>query len=463
VARPASQQQLVGGAAAAGGRSIMNGGSIPRARGSSVQNSQQQQQQQCGAAAAREPLSEFLLHSSPAAHPPPPPPLFSDSKRVRAIVTVAVVNFIAMCATSCMLAPFQELLLERACGRLGLNYSSPACSTSKAAQAEASDQVAMYNLAQQVPNLLTVGLIGVVSDAMGRGKALLCPLATLLLSSLAVAVIPGGKVCMPALGGGTSRYCVDDGFYLLLAVTIFCSCGGGVLAVLSSSFAVVADVTKGRDPKTIALCFGLAELWLFLGLVVGPALAGWLASKVGLQSSFYMAVVMYATGLTAVLFLLQELRAKDSLPQFDRWQAVPLVSAATMLQTPLARRFGVMLSAGAMSFGVYTIFALYLTDIYGYDPVLNGAWQSANFASGALGLLVGLPLMQRCLSLQAILVICTALGAVNLGLTSMLSLSPLRSMHYAPFAVAAMGVLNQIPTPMIRGEPTFLSTLPCKI
>ena len=45
-----------------------------------------------------------------------------------------------------------------------------------------------------------------------------------------------------------------------------------------------------------------------------------------------------------------------------------------------------------MSFGVFSVFALYLSDLYNYSPVLNGAWQSANFASGAAGLLLGLPL-----------------------------------------------------------------------
>lgn len=394
-------------------------------------------------------VSETLLHPPPAAPPLKPTGLFSDSRRARAIVTVAVVNFVSMCATSCMLAPFQEMLLQRACDRVGLNYSSPACSSSKTAQAEASSRVATYNLAQQVPNLLTVGLVGAISDALGRDKALLCPLVTLLLSSLAVAMIPDGRVCLPHRDSG-GGLCVEDGFDVLVGVTILCSSGGGVLAVLSSSFAVVADVTQGRDPKQIALCFALAELWLFLGLMVGPTLAGMLASKVGLQASFYMAVTMYAVGVVTVLALLRELRDKSALPRFDWQQVVPLVTATVMVQTPLARRFAVMLSAGAMSFGVMTIFALYLTDIYSYNPDLNGYWQSVNFAAGAFGLMVGLPLMQRCLSLRAIFIICTSLGAINFALTSMLALSPLRHIYYAPFGVAVMGVLNQIPTPMIR-------------
>ena len=69
---------------------------------------------------------------------------------------------------------------------------------------------------------------------------------------------------------------------------------------------------------------------------------------------------------------------------------------------------------------------------------------------GAAGLMLGLPLLQRCLSLRAIFILCTALGVVNLGLTGLLAVPPLRQVYLAPFGVAAMGVLNQIPTPMIR-------------
>eukprot|EP01051_Picozoa_sp_SAG22_P013278 SAG22_NODE_1467_length_4349_cov_3.654353_5_plen_172_part_00 len=64
--------------------------------------------------------------------------------------------------------------------------------------------------------------------------------------------------------------------------------------------------------------------------------------------------------------------------------------------------------------------------------------------------MLGLPLLQRCMSLRAIFILCTALGVVNLGLTGLLAVPPLRQAYYAPFGVAAMGVLNQIPTPMIR-------------
>ena len=95
---------------------------------------------------------ERLLGESSSPPPPPPPlsELFSDSRRLRAICCVAIVNCSSMIAGSCMMAPFQELLLERACGRLGLSYPSSACASSRPAQEEASARVAYYNLAMQV-------------------------------------------------------------------------------------------------------------------------------------------------------------------------------------------------------------------------------------------------------------------------------------------------------------------------
>eukprot|EP01051_Picozoa_sp_SAG22_P013279 SAG22_NODE_1467_length_4349_cov_3.654353_6_plen_141_part_00 len=134
--------------------------------------------------------------------------------------------------------------------------------------------------------------------------------------------------------------------------------------------------------------------------MTGPTLAGLLAARVGLQPSFFLAVAMFAIGVVVVLLLLRELRDKSALPKFDWRQVVPLVTAAMMVRTPLARRFGVMLAAGAMSFGVFTIFALYLTDLYGYDPVLNGYWQSANFASVSHHLLPSMTLFVRSRSLH---------------------------------------------------------------
>jgi MFS family permease len=44
-------------------------------------------------------------------------------------------------------------------------------------------------------NLLTVGLVGTVSDALGRHKALMIPLVSGILSTMAVAMVPTGETC----------------------------------------------------------------------------------------------------------------------------------------------------------------------------------------------------------------------------------------------------------------------------
>ena len=78
-----------------------------------------------------------------------------------------------------------------------------------------------------MPNLLTVGLVGAVSDAVGRHRALMLPLLTGGASCLALAVVPTGRVCAGGL-------CVADGFWALLAATALLSCGGGQVSTALS-------------------------------------------------------------------------------------------------------------------------------------------------------------------------------------------------------------------------------------
>ena len=66
-----------------------------------------------------------------------------------------------------------------------------------------------------------------------------------------------------------------------------------------------------------------------------------------------------------------------------------------------------------MAFGVLSLTPLYFTDLYNYSPDLNGYYQSSNFAAGAVGLLLGMPLLQRCLRLRSILVLTNFSALVN--------------------------------------------------
>ena len=56
------------------------------------------------------------------------------------------------------------LLLQRACGRVGLPYPSPACDASQPAQEEASGRIALYNLAQQASEGRVMGRVGAANQ-----------------------------------------------------------------------------------------------------------------------------------------------------------------------------------------------------------------------------------------------------------------------------------------------------------
>jgi len=261
--------------------------------------------------------------------------LFSDGLRVRAVLCVCIVNLTSCCGMACMMAPFAELLLERACERRNFTYPSPPCDNSDDAQTEAAHRMAYFSLASQIPNLLTVGLVGTVSDAISRPKALMIPLVSGGACMLAIALVPSGAV------GPFS-----DGFWLLLCITALSSCGGGQLAILASSFSVVADITEGRPPETIALCFGLAELWLFFGMMSGPTLAGKLADDYSVQQSFWLGVLCFTIGSTSVLVLMRDLRPLSARPPFKMEALNPFRSMSLLLETSLSRCFFAMLGAG---------------------------------------------------------------------------------------------------------------------
>ena len=68
--------------------------------------------------------------------------LFRDVKRLKAGLCVCIVNSTTCCGMSCMMAPFAELLLQRACERSGLVFPSSECDNDRMAQAEAARRLA---------------------------------------------------------------------------------------------------------------------------------------------------------------------------------------------------------------------------------------------------------------------------------------------------------------------------------
>ena len=106
----------------------------------------------------------------------------------------------------------------------------------------------------------------------------------MLLQCMVVWLLPAGRVCVGSL-------CISDSFWVLLAVAGAVSFFGSWSVALSTSFAVMADVTEGSPHRTRATVFGLMEAFNIGGMIIGPTATGYLAKHYGLQRSFLFTVI----------------------------------------------------------------------------------------------------------------------------------------------------------------------------
>ena len=89
-----------------------------------------------------------------------------------------------------------------------------------------------------------------VADRFGRKSTLALVYSGVLFQSLAVWLIPAGKICVGGIG------CIADSFWLIIAACALASFMGGWSVALSTSFAVMADVTEGERPRPPPLSAG---------------------------------------------------------------------------------------------------------------------------------------------------------------------------------------------------------------
>ena len=199
----------------------------------------------------------------------------------------AAAVMLGMCAfkigVSAFAPPFAELLLQRACAPLGLPYPGNAtddrCMDSDAAAAVAAQHTATFNLATSIPQLITVSFFAVLADYRGRQLTLLLCFAGGFLQFLIVWLVPAGRFCLLGM-------CTEDSFYFIVGASSAVSFLGGWAVSLSTSFAVIADVTEGSSAAARGTLFGIMEAFNVGGQIFGPIASGWLATRIGLQESF---------------------------------------------------------------------------------------------------------------------------------------------------------------------------------
>ena len=233
----------------------------------------------------------------------------------------AAAVMLGMCAfkigVSAFAPPFAELLLQRACAPLGLPYPGNAtddrCMDSDAAAAVAAQHTATFNLATSIPQLITVSFFAVLADYRGRQLTLLLCFAGGFLQFLIVWLVPAGRFCLLGM-------CTEDSFYFIVGASSAVSFLGGWAVSLSTSFAVIADVTEGSSAAARGTLFGIMEAFNVGGQIFGPIASGWLATRIGLQESF-----VFSTG------------ERDCLQASSLPRGVLLTCDRSMLHQPAAR------------------------------------------------------------------------------------------------------------------------------
>ncbi|MBL9199741.1 MAG: TCR/Tet family MFS transporter [Opitutaceae bacterium] len=185
-------------------------------------------------------------------------------------------------------------------------------------------------------------ILGALSDRFGRRKVILVALAGAAIDYVAMALAPS-----------------------LTLLFIARMVGGLTAGLMSTANAYVADVTP---PEKRAQSFGLIGAAFGLGFIVGPLIGG-LLGHIDLRLPFWA-----AAGCTALNWLYGCFVLPESLPPakrraFSLKRANPVGALLALRRFPtvlrLAQAFFILTLAQMM---LFSIWALYTTHRYGWDP-----------------------------------------------------------------------------------------------
>ena len=206
-----------------------------------------------------------------------------------------------------IMAVWSELLLSRACARHHIPFPSQACDQHPDAQTEATLRQTYMQLAQSIPNALTVGMVSSIADSRGRRLAMIFSFMTTLMFSVAVLLVP-------------DRVGSIDGYWVILGICLVTSFTGGNTATFSSAMSVIADVSHGWTAVQRTNLFMMLEAALWGGGIIGPLLGSSVAKIVGLRNTFLFAAIMIVIGIVLLLCLYTE-TLRDSEREPFTWSA----------------------------------------------------------------------------------------------------------------------------------------------
>jgi DHA1 family tetracycline resistance protein-like MFS transporter len=265
---------------------------------------------------------------------------------------------------------FATALLNALTGTIMIPIIPKLAQVMTGSSARAAVYVGLFSSAYALAMLLCSPLQGALSDRFGRRPVLLGAVFGSAAQSLVMAVAPslGWVFLARALGGATA----------------------------ASTAALNAYIADTSEPASLAANFGWLAAAFAMGLLLGPALGGFLG-MIDVRLPFYVAAVLGAANWLGILALLPESLPQGRRAPFRLAKANPLGALVFLSERPaLLGPVGLLLVFLTAQQCMPSTGVLYTGERYGWPVSGMGAYYTAlAVGSVAVQLLLVKPLVRR--------------------------------------------------------------------
>ena len=220
---------------------------------------------------------------------------------------IILLFFFRILSYSITILPTQQWMLEYVCQQqldsgMSLNYtnasnsslivpvSSPAtfteCRRVPSVQASTARWEMLANIGSNAPSILTLPILGALSDRLGRKPILLIPISTGLLN----------------VGAFLFIIYLKSSLWILVGVRIFIGLMGSWFVLSTVVHAYLSDIT---EPKHRTMTFIFAESAIYISYSIGPPLGGVFAKYFDILTVLWISMGLCLFTLIYVWFLVE--------------------------------------------------------------------------------------------------------------------------------------------------------------